>query len=31
MLTLGHYLFLVLLLALTARLIQMTFAGGLFR
>jgi len=27
MLILGHYLFLILLLALTARLIQMTFAG----
>ncbi len=31
MLTLGHYLFLILLLALTARLIQMTFAGRPFR
>lgn len=27
MLTFGHYLFLILLLALTARLIRMTFAG----
>ena len=31
MLMLGNYLFLILLLALTVRLIQMTFAGGTSR